>query len=205
MKRIIAPLGLILVWCTIFSLEQTWAQREPTGSIEQVRVDLAQCKLNRSSLERRIEVLEGQLAVSKDAKALLRRAEAAEKTLQTARAELEATSRRESALVAENALLRAEVARLQSEATRPPAAPVPPSPPVTNATVESTIKSDFTGQVFDHGNIFELQNGQIWKQTEYHIHYHYAYFPRVIIYRDRVIWKMKVEGIEHALTVERIR
>lgn len=81
--------------------------------------------------------------------------------------------------------------------------PVIADPPVTRGTVESRIVTDFDG--LEHGNIYELQNGQIWKQTDFYIWIRIAVYPRVIIYRDGASWKMKVDGIDRAVRVERIR
>lgn len=75
----------------------------------------------------------------------------------------------------------------------------------TSGVVDSVITSDFTGKVFSHGNLFELRNGQIWRQTEYYIFYHYAYTPQVRIVRSGGVWRMKVDGISHAVAVERVR
>lgn len=67
---------------------------------------------------------------------------------------------------------------------------------------ESVIINEFSG--LNNGNIYELQNGQIWKQTEYWIWAWAWVYPRVIIYNDGM-WKMKVENIEHPVTVVRIK
>lgn len=70
-------------------------------------------------------------------------------------------------------------------------------------TIESTITNDFTG--LQGGNVYALANGQIWEQTEYYYWYRYAFRPDVIIYSDYGTYKMKVEGISHAVTVRRLR
>ncbi len=67
--------------------------------------------------------------------------------------------------------------------------------------IESVIVSKFKG--LDHGNIYELQNGQIWKQTEYWIWIWVR--SRVLIYQDGGVYKMKMENIDHPVTVERIK
>lgn len=69
--------------------------------------------------------------------------------------------------------------------------------------IQSRIVSNFDG--FDHGNLYELQNGQIWKQTEHWIWVWVWVNPKVLIYIDSVVYKMKVEQIDHAVTVERIK
>lgn len=73
----------------------------------------------------------------------------------------------------------------------------------TPGVVETTVISSFTG--LSQGNVYTLGNGQIWEQTEYYQWYWYAYYPRVIIYSSYGVYKMKVEGIDHAVTVRRLR
>lgn len=70
------------------------------------------------------------------------------------------------------------------------------------SVIESVIVSEFTG--LKHGNIYELQNGQIWKQTEVWIWVWVWVRPRVIIYNEGM-WKMKAENIDHAVTVIRLK
>lgn len=71
------------------------------------------------------------------------------------------------------------------------------------SVIQSVIVSDFDG--LDHGNFYELQNGQIWKQTDYWIWSWILVNPKVLIYMDGGLIKMKVENIDHAVTVERIK
>jgi hypothetical protein len=54
--------------------------------------------------------------------------------------------------------------------------------------IKSQVVSDFNG--WSGNTLFELQNGQIWKQDEYQYWYHYAYRPVVIIKRDNGTYKM---------------
>lgn len=77
-----------------------------------------------------------------------------------------------------------------------------PSTPASG-TIESRIEGKFNGLEYD--NIYELQNGQIWKQTEYYIWIRIAVLPRVIIFRDGPSYKMKVDGIDRAVRVERLK
>ena len=77
------------------------------------------------------------------------------------------------------------------------------SSPYTYGTVESVITSDF--QRLAHGEVFVLANGQVWEQTEYYTWYWYAFRPRVIIYSSYGSYKMTVAGIDHAVTVRRLR
>ncbi len=67
---------------------------------------------------------------------------------------------------------------------------------------ESVIISNFSG--LNYGNLYELQNGQIWKQTEAWAWAWAWSLPKVIIYNEGV-WKMKVENIDHPITVIRIK
>lgn len=69
--------------------------------------------------------------------------------------------------------------------------------------IESFIISDFDG--LDYGNIYELANGQIWKQTEFYIWFWYWFYPEVLIWNDGGIYRMKVEGIDHPVMVEKIK
>jgi hypothetical protein len=72
-----------------------------------------------------------------------------------------------------------------------------------SSAFEGRITSSFTG--FKHGNVYVLANGQVWEQTEYYYWYWYAYSPRVLIYPSYGSSKMLVEGIDHPVTVRRIR
>ena len=99
--------------------------------------------------------------------------------------------------------------------SRMPKAPMPSgnatvsrggSPPRGGATVsaiESKVDGEFEG--WKGETVVKLTNGQIWQQTEFYYHYHYAYMPDVLIYRSGTHYKMRVEGIDNAVTVERIK
>lgn len=73
----------------------------------------------------------------------------------------------------------------------------------TSSVVKSKIKDTFNG--FNNGNLYELDNGQIWKQTDYTYKYSYKYRPDVIIYKDGSKYKMKVDGVDGEATVELIK
>ncbi|TRM50902.1 hypothetical protein YH64_021625 [Achromobacter sp. LC458] len=73
----------------------------------------------------------------------------------------------------------------------------------TSSVIESQIDGQFDG--WEGETIVKLMNSQIWQQTEYHYHYHYAFMPKVLIYRSGGGYKMKVEGVEKAVGVERMR
>lgn len=76
---------------------------------------------------------------------------------------------------------------------------------VTSApsVIETQVDGDFDG--WDGDTIVKLMNGQIWQQTEYYYHYHYAFMPKVLIYRSGGGYKMKVDGVEKAVGVVPLR
>ena len=76
-----------------------------------------------------------------------------------------------------------------------------PSP--VSAPIKSHIVSKFEG--FDHGNVYALANGQVWKQSEYWIWIWHWISPKVVIFNDGGQYRMKVEGIDHAVGVTRIK
>ena len=73
----------------------------------------------------------------------------------------------------------------------------------TPSSIESKIDGNFEG--FEYENIYKLTNGQIWMQTSHDYEYHYAYRPDVIIFKDGINYKMKVEGAKKLIKVERIK
>lgn len=70
-------------------------------------------------------------------------------------------------------------------------------------SLESTISNQFTG--LNQGNIYKLANGQIWEQIEAWSWAWSWVSPSVMIYQDGGMYKMKVEDIEHAVMVKRIK
>ena len=77
------------------------------------------------------------------------------------------------------------------------------TPVLGKDVIESRISGDFEG--FDEDNVYKLENGQIWIQTEYRYHYHYSYMPKVIIFESNGRCYMKVEGVDGAVEVEQLR
>ena len=75
----------------------------------------------------------------------------------------------------------------------------------TSDVIESRIDGTFEG--WDGETVFKLVNGQIWQQSSYAYtyHYHYAYRPEVLIYKTNGRYKMKVEGVDKTIYVERIK
>jgi hypothetical protein len=67
---------------------------------------------------------------------------------------------------------------------------------------ESYVAGSTTG--FDGSSVFELENGQVWEQTEFYYYYHYAYRPKVVIFDDGQCTRMKVDGIERAVCVQQV-
>lgn len=79
----------------------------------------------------------------------------------------------------------------------------PNVPPVTSNYIETQIDDDFEG--YDEGNLYELSNGQIWKQVDYNYSYSYAYRPDVVIFKDGTRYYMIVDGMKDKIEVERIK
>jgi len=71
------------------------------------------------------------------------------------------------------------------------------------SVIQSQISGNFEG--FKGDSIFKLTNGQVWKQTQYYYYYFYYYMPSVMIYMTGSGYKMKVEGIDESVGVERIK
>lgn len=106
-------------------------------------------------------------------------------------------------------LLQGAQGRLSAESgLEPPTEDEDTAPPTGTATatpnvIESNIVSEFRG--LDHGNIYKLTNGQIWEQTEFWIWIWYWVGPKVLIWNDNGIYRMKVDQIDHAVMVRRLR
>lgn len=73
----------------------------------------------------------------------------------------------------------------------------------TGSVIESKIDGSFEG--WDGETIVKLRNGQIWQQDEYYYIYHYSYMPKVLIYKSGGSYKMKVDGIDKAIRVTRLK
>ncbi|EHB48935.1 MULTISPECIES: RsiV family protein [Paenibacillus] len=79
-----------------------------------------------------------------------------------------------------------------------PPSPAPTIPGYTYVT-KSHIENEFTG--FDYGNIYELANGQTWKQVGY-VFYYNPSWPEVIIYQKGSKYYLKAEYIDELVEVE---
>lgn len=73
----------------------------------------------------------------------------------------------------------------------------------TPSIIEGEIDGDFEG--WEGETIVKLYNGQIWQQTEYYYHYHYAFMPKALVFKSGSGYKMWVEGIKKAIGVERLK
>lgn len=69
--------------------------------------------------------------------------------------------------------------------------------------IESQINDEFEG--WSGETVFKLANGQIWQQASYAYTYHYAYRPAVTIFPSTGGCKMKVEGVDDSILVNRLR
>ena len=88
----------------------------------------------------------------------------------------------------------------------PPAITVP-GPTVTNTvTVTTSLTSSINGAFngWTGSTLFNLTNGQVWRQSSYAYLYHYAYSPNVAIFAFGSGYKMSVEGVASWIDVVRI-
>jgi hypothetical protein len=77
------------------------------------------------------------------------------------------------------------------------------NPTAAASVIESQIEGDFEG--WDGETIFKLNNGQIWQQASYAYTYHYAYRPKVLVYRSGSTYRMKVDGVSSDIAVKRLK
>ena len=75
--------------------------------------------------------------------------------------------------------------------------------PSVGSVIESRVDGDFEGWTGE--TIVRLASGQIYLQTEYYYTYHYAFNPRVIVFQSEFGLKMKVDGVDKAIGVRRLR
>ncbi len=69
--------------------------------------------------------------------------------------------------------------------------------------IETNIDGSFEG--WDGDTVFKLRNGQIWKQSSYNYTYHYSYAPEVLIYSSGGTCKLKVDGVDGEISVDRLK
>jgi hypothetical protein len=72
-----------------------------------------------------------------------------------------------------------------------------------DSLIETQIAGDFSG--WEGETIFKLANGQIWQQTQYAYTYHYAYRPKVVIFKSGGGYQMQVEGVDSKVGVTRLK
>jgi hypothetical protein len=72
-----------------------------------------------------------------------------------------------------------------------------------DTVVEARITNDFDS--LEYGNIYKLDNGQVWEQTDFYIYIYISVMPKVTIWWDGFVHKMKVEGIDKAVTVQQLK
>ncbi len=89
--------------------------------------------------------------------------------------------------------IRVYTAATKSSATEQPAA----------AVIETQMDDEFNG--WDGDTLFKLANGQIWQQASYAYTYHYAYRPKVLIYKSGTVYRMKVDGVDSTIAVKRLK
>ena len=65
---------------------------------------------------------------------------------------------------------------------------------------ESQIKSSFKGW---GKHVYQLTNGEAWKQSIYKYDYHYAYMPKAKIWQDGSRYYLEVEGMRDMVEVNR--
>jgi len=75
--------------------------------------------------------------------------------------------------------------------------------PASASVIQAQIDGDFNG--WEGETIIRLTNGQIWQQSSYHYEYHYAFMPKVLIYKSGGVYKAKVDDTGSAVTVTRLK
>lgn len=78
-------------------------------------------------------------------------------------------------------------------------------PPTTSSSlaVEAQIDDIFRG--FDEGNLYELTNGQTWKQVDNRFESSFLYRAEVLIYKDGNKNYMRVQGMKGYVEVEKVK
>lgn len=78
----------------------------------------------------------------------------------------------------------------------------PLSQKLNNSAIYAQINGNFLG--WDGKNIIKLTNGEIWMQTEYYYEYSFAFMPNVTLFSTPVGYKMKVDGINKEVGVQKL-
>jgi hypothetical protein len=74
---------------------------------------------------------------------------------------------------------------------------------IPDPEAESEIVDEFHG--LRQGNVYALQNGQLWEQTEFYSEIDIEIRPEARIWNNGGTFVMKVAGIEHPVEVRRIK
>ncbi len=74
---------------------------------------------------------------------------------------------------------------------------------ITHHVIQSKIKYKFNG--YKNAKVFELENGQIWKQTSFESKTAKRFMPEVLIFLAHGQYKMIIEGYDEELTVVRVK
>ncbi len=69
--------------------------------------------------------------------------------------------------------------------------------------IETRIDGEFEGWTGE--TIWKMTNGQIWQQIDGAYRYHYAYGPKVLIYRTSGVYRMRVDGVTGEVGVMRLK
>lgn len=78
---------------------------------------------------------------------------------------------------------------------------LPSSPAAATHHIESRIKGDFEG--WTGKTLFQLQNGEIWQQTDGRVRRATGYSPRVTLTRRGFDYEMQVDGESGTIMVRR--
>lgn len=108
-------------------------------------------------------------------------------------------ARRDQQLQTSLAMLSSRQVKTMPQGAQVHAAPVRGG----GGVLQTSIDGEFSG--FEHEKLFKLMNGQVWQQSEFFIHLHYAYGPRVMLYQEAGGTMMKVDGVEKAVRVMQVR
>lgn len=209
--KVKSTIAILLMAVWVYGIPAQAIARQTVSSL---RVELAQCQLDRSSLQHYVAELEAKLAsVASDA-ILRRRAETAENALGRTTSELDSTKRqletlrRELQTVrGENNSLRTEVASLRSAATQrtPPSVQNVPIPNVGGQGVspgpnewrvfENTAIDGIINKI-SHGTIFKTSSGNIYEVTDHIYDYEFAFHPQVTVLVKGDTYRLIIDGIK---------
>lgn len=78
-----------------------------------------------------------------------------------------------------------------------------PAPSENPGTIETRMDGDFTG--WDGGTIFQLANGQTWRQISFGALYHFQRAPKVTLVATGSGWRLQVAGVPQSIYVKRVR